>query len=275
MIIGINAGIGGGKDTTAQIIQYLISYHNNQYKHPINESDFNSYFKNKHYIKSTWQVRKFADKLKDIVCLLIGCTREQLEDRAFRDIELGEEWWYYTRLGRLTSYLEDKHFDYSTLDLVKLTPRKLLQLLGTEAGRNIIHPDIWINATLNEYKPTDSNINDSILDMKDEDKIYPNWLITDLRFFNEYNRLRKYEDTMIVHVYRPLWQRLNWHKPDTEEDILNQLKETNVELYKTLTHSSETEFESLIRKCDVVIDNSYDIDNLIEEVNTKIIPLLK
>jgi len=31
----------------------------------------------------------------------------------------------------------------------------------------------------------------------------------------------------------------------------------------------------LIRKCDVVIDNSFDIDNLIEEVNTKIIPLLK
>ena len=30
------------------------------------------------------EIKKFADKLKDIVCLLIGCTREQLEDQEFK-----------------------------------------------------------------------------------------------------------------------------------------------------------------------------------------------
>lgn len=102
--------------------------------------------------------------MKDIVCLLIGCTREQLEDREFKNTPLGEEWWYYKILEDgeseyvLYSYLENKDYSkYHPSTLIKLTPRKLLQTLGTEVGRNLIHPNLWVNALMAEYRPI-SNI---------------------------------------------------------------------------------------------------------------------
>jgi hypothetical protein len=37
-----------------------------------------------------------------------------------------------------------------------LPPRLLMQLIGTDCGRDIIHPNIWLNATM-EYVPGKSN----------------------------------------------------------------------------------------------------------------------
>ena len=39
----------------------------------------------------------------------------------------------------------------STIDKIKLTPRLILQLLGTDCGRDIIHPNIWVNSTMMAY----------------------------------------------------------------------------------------------------------------------------
>ena len=66
MIIGISGKALSGKDTVANIIQWLIL-----------------------------KEEKDADKLKDMVCLLLGCTREQLEDPKFKESTLGEEWVKY------------------------------------------------------------------------------------------------------------------------------------------------------------------------------------
>ena len=49
------------------------------------------------YQAQNWKIVKFADKLKDIVCLLIGCERKKLENREFKEKELGEDWWYYQK----------------------------------------------------------------------------------------------------------------------------------------------------------------------------------
>ena len=40
----------------------------------------------------TFKNVKFADKLKDCVCILLGCTRSQLEDREFKESYLSSEW---------------------------------------------------------------------------------------------------------------------------------------------------------------------------------------
>ena len=37
--------------------------------------------------------------------------------------------------------------------------RELLQILGTDCGRNIIHPNCWVNALFSNY-PSDKIIND-------------------------------------------------------------------------------------------------------------------
>ena len=144
-------------------------------------------------VEDGFVVMKFADKLKQIVCILLNCTREQLEDREFKDIVLGEEWWYFKclhpfELGSLVPY-EGNISKISSLhwELIKLTPRTILQLLGTEAGRNIIHPNIWINALMSEYK--DKYARSTWWGRHPK---YPDWIITDMRFPNELMAVNKF-----------------------------------------------------------------------------------
>ena len=87
MVIGVSGKIGSGKDTIGKIIQYLTS--ESSKKDTSKYRDFEAFLKNGggssprnfdfHY-QSSWEIKKYADKLKDITCLLLGCTREQLED---------------------------------------------------------------------------------------------------------------------------------------------------------------------------------------------------
>jgi len=90
-IIGISGKINSGKDTVGKIIQYLQAKHYAQYNTPNNEYDFTSYIRNEHNKNSNWQIHKFADALKDIICILTGCTREQLEDNDFKNSLLPDE----------------------------------------------------------------------------------------------------------------------------------------------------------------------------------------
>ena len=75
MLIAINGRKQSGKDTVGKIIQYLTSESN---VYPFDLKLDYSY-------RSNWQIKKFADKLKDIICILIGCTRDQLENESFKN----------------------------------------------------------------------------------------------------------------------------------------------------------------------------------------------
>ena len=89
MLIGISGKIGSGKDTVGKIIQIIT-------QSPHFNDDAVIKFLERDLIKPKFVNKKFADTLKDFVCMLLGCTREQLENREFKEKELGEEWWYYT-----------------------------------------------------------------------------------------------------------------------------------------------------------------------------------
>lgn len=174
-IIGISGKINSGKDTVGRIIQYLIARKNDNRSIKIQTAEFLGLTSQNWmaiYRAQDWEIKKFADKLKDIVCILIGCTREQLEDREFKEKELREEWWYWfmKRDAGYSSVLLDYKSttkeiltQHEGLTLIKTTPRLLLQLLGTECGRQIIHPNCWVNALMSEYKPI-------IQSTKEEDK---------------------------------------------------------------------------------------------------------
>ena len=216
-LIGISGRIGSGKDTLGTIFQYLEYRKTFKVTIPISEKNFNIFVNSLAHIDQIWKIKKFADKLKDMVCLLIGCTRDQLEDREFKEKELGEEWTKYRIITKgLPNYYvstlqeaEDnvRHSNQRYVKVV-MTPRLMLQLLGTECGRNIIHPQIWVNALFADYKVSKRDFKDgnyiggSCVDCgkligvscakrqpwcltcsKKEDK--PNWIITDVRFPNE------------------------------------------------------------------------------------------
>ena len=236
MIIGISGKKQSGKNTVANIWQYLYDYHNNNYKHPINVNDLNSYLKNSHNLKCEWEQKSFAEKIKKMICLLLNCTMTDLEDPIFKETELGEEWWVIKLPSSgIIPYLGDYSPFYRKYDVIKLTPRLLLQLLGTDCGRKIIHPDIWVNSLMNEYNPVDRR---TIQDPDDSNINFPNWIITDVRFPNEAEAI-KIHTNKLIRVVR------------TFEHEDNHFSETALDHYDDW---------------DYVINNDGSIDNLIFKV---------
>src|SRR6185437_2548017 len=70
------------------------------------------------------------------------------------------------------------------------TPRLLLQMLGTEFGRNLIHPDIWTNLWLRQVKR---------LLLRAHGK---NVVCDDVRFPNEYDLIHQLGG-VVAHIHRP------------------------------------------------------------------------
>jgi hypothetical protein len=197
-IIGISGKSQSGKDTIAKFI-YLWYY--NQRKQIILNS-----FNDDELLKIAFSVKdfaqniitvRFADKIKDIVCMLIGCTRTQLEDNQFKETPLGEEWWYYKSGDNLLSYNTNKPIGL----LIKPTPRLLLQQIGTECGRNIIHPNVWVNATAKfiNLTPLSATI-----------------IIPDLRFKNEFDFLKQ-KKAITIRVQKDNISNMN-HESETQLD---------------------------------------------------------
>lgn len=248
-IIAISGKKTVGKDTTGQIIQYLTSESN---VYPFDLKLDYSY-------RSNWQIKKFADKLKDIICLLIGCSRDQLEDESFKSKELGEEWWYwYMKLDGgyspiILDYLtttKKELKNYEELELIKPTPRFLMQYVGTDLLRNQLHPEIWVNSLMSEYKKykeTKPFINSTL---KDEE--YPNWIITDTRFENELEAVKK-RGGITIRVNRPcnICGGSGYHK-------------MSCPVSKSGEHYSEIALDSAA--FDFVINNNKDIEHLVKEV---------
>lgn len=140
MLIGLSGKIGSGKDTAADFIKEIISE---------NPKEF-----------PTFKTIRFADKVKEIVALLLGISVGELEDRDFKNKKLGPDWtrWKVTTPDRrvhlfdnqLSATLFSEAHHNSILEVDELTPRDLLILVGTESGRKIIHPNIWVNITKRE-----------------------------------------------------------------------------------------------------------------------------
>lgn len=255
MIIGISAKKQCGKDTVGDIIQYLTWKKNN--------SGLNTY---EEWCKSNvgtnnWEIKKFADKLKDVVCLVIGCTREDLENEVFKSTEVGEEWkiWKLTTTDGNTHYFINEEQAANAFGGYQIneeqaanafgsyyhkpepfipTPRFFLQYIGSELFRFQLHENTWVNATMTDYKPIDDApmyFGDRIVD---EGLIYPNWVITDVRFPNEAKSIKE-RGGIIIRVNR-----------------YTGLKDN---------HISETALDNY-NDFDYVIDNNGTIDDLIEKV---------
>jgi hypothetical protein len=173
MIIGINGKIGSGKDTVGRIIQYLTSEYDTRYVYADWVDRVENYNSNTY---SPWEIKKFAGKLKQTASLLTGIPVEKFEDQEFKKTYLGEEW------------NSPYNIPFSGPDFVEhdgaMTVRTLLQRLGTEAMRDNLHENVWVNALFADYKPLKVRSADSF-DLETYDGKYPKWIITDMRFENE------------------------------------------------------------------------------------------
>jgi hypothetical protein len=107
----------------------------------------------------------FANSLKDACSIIFGWDRDLLEgstpeSRTWR--EQKDEWWS-KKLGR------------------EFSPRLALQLMGTEAGRDVFHPDLWVHTVMRRCEISPWN----------------DYVIADVRFPNEINSIRDSGGTVI------------------------------------------------------------------------------
>ena len=136
-----------------------------------------------------WEVKKFSGKLKVIASILTGIPAHQFEDQEFKSSILGEEWW--------KNYGDFYH---------QTTVRDFLQILGTDAIRNGLHTNAWVNALMADYKPRKmSEYNPS------------SWIITDCRFPNEAEAIKD-RGGIIVRIDRPGIAPVNAHPSETALD---------------------------------------------------------
>ena len=167
----------------------------------------------------------FAKPLKDACAVMFGWPRELLEgdteeSRQWR--ELDDPFWS-EKMGK------------------KFSPRLALQLLGTEAGRDVFHKDIWVN---------------SLLKRAGSDNV----VITDVRFKNEIKFIQKNKG-IVVRVKRgpePEWY---------EDAILANKGDRYIgwalakeRLKRKRIHQSETDWVG--SKFDFVIENDGSLEDL-------------
>lgn len=108
----------------------------------------------------------FASKVKDVVSILFGWDRYMLEGDTIESRNWRE---------KIDIYWSEK------LEIKDFTPRKALQTIGTDVFRDHFHNDIWLLIIENEIRKLNTN------------KI----VITDCRFENEYEMLKKLGFNMV------------------------------------------------------------------------------
>lgn len=182
MIIGIGHKKQRGKDTVGAMIQHVMA-----------KGDTGVYRTMENFIEgstlvkhavSGWQVKRFGDKLKEVLCILTGCKMEDFDDEKFKNSELPREW------TRQQFYRGDKKIPIIKLSSTGIfgsrieipTYRHAMQEIGTDLFRHQFHPDTWVNAMMSEYREK-VDFNRSLPPDK-------NWIITDVRFPNEVDAIK-------------------------------------------------------------------------------------
>ena len=152
----------------------------------------------------------FASTLKDVVAILFSWPRDLLEG-------LTEE----SRIWR--ENVDD--FWSEKLSIPSFTPRKALQMIGTDLFRIHFNNDIWISIVENKISTILKNNPNT------------NIVISDCRFANEFSLIKQFTDSHIIMI----------------------LREKNKSINK-LYHSSETEWINY--NFDAILQNDNSIDDL-------------
>ena len=217
MIIGINGYAGSGKDTVGTIIQYLQTTPSNVSLEDVLDFPLTHQW----WLEdmSTWEIKKWAGKLKAIASMLTGINQEKFEDQEFKKTNLGSQW-DCNPPGKV-----------GTVYRQPMTVRDFLQKLGTDAIRDGLHTNAWVNALMADYKKIDYN--------DDEQPEYPNWIITDTRFPNEAQAIKD-AGGLVIRVDRPGVKPINDHPSEVGLDSWKfDYKIANVSDLKALTGTVE------------------------------------
>jgi len=173
----------------------------------------------------------FANSLKDACATIFGWNRALLEGDTLESREWREQddpWWS-AKFGK------------------PFSPRLALQLMGTEAGRGVFHPDLWVHTVLRRCEQAPWN----------------NYVIADVRFPNEIKAIRD-SGGKVVRVRRgddPEWYRLAYDCNTFNQQHVMREKYPNV-------HFSEWAW--IGQFTDATLDNNCSLDKLVVRVDNLI-----
>lgn len=257
MIIGLSGKKQHGKDTVGLIIQYLI--YNRVYT---GGNSVNILYAIENPLADTrilesisgWNRKSFAYKLKQIVCILIGCTMEELESGTFKETPLGDDFKQFfvahykisnnnNPNGRVSIICSTREEAIALQEKIRVdtgmngthivshnpTPRELLQLIGTQVGKNMIHPYVWVNSALAGYNKDNHN-----------------WIFTDVRFKEESGIILN-KGGMLIRVNRPDKISTDTHESETSLDDYDKF---------TYTITNDGTLQQLIDKVEQILINA-------------------
>ena len=181
----------------------------------------------------------FAKTLKDAASVLFGWDRQMIEGSTIDSREWREH--------------VDSYWAAETGD-AEFTPRKALQLLGTEAIRETFAQDFWVSTMVKRWIEAGK----------------PNTVITDCRFPNEIRAIRR-NGGLVINVKRgaqPSWVPLVSRINNKLHDEADMIKFQSMLHNKELPHSSE--YAWVGTKFDIVLDNNgtlADLNQAVKSIN--------
>lgn len=225
MIIGLSGYAKSGKDTVAKIIQYINRRNVNidySLEQAVNDNSFEVILD----IESLWSIKKFSGALKKVASILTGIPVHKFEEQAFKESYLGKEW--HTPIETpLDVVFDDVQF------MKMMSVRELLQKLGTEAIRDGLHPNAWVNAAMAGYKPTVVGYDGDGSPVSE----LPHWIFTDCRFPNEAQAIKD-RGGFVIRIDRPGIGPVNNHPSETALDDWDfDYKIANVSDLESLKHT--------------------------------------
>lgn len=221
-----------GKDLTGKIIQWLLTDTKKEYTF---EQYSKLWWSSSSAKGDDWSIKKWATALRKIAAILLGMDEEFLYTDEFKQMVLPECWNY-----QFYNHSDDVLRPGFKIGWISkpMTGRDFLQKLGTDAVRNGLHENAWVNALMSEYKQNYDNTKGIY------PEYYPNWIITDTRFPNELTAVKE-KGGITIRVNRPI-------------HALSQQNNAG------LLHTSETALDSA--EFDHVIDNNGTIEELTEKI---------
>lgn len=184
MIIGIAGGSKRERNLLALVIQYHIycdamkkvyttfTYSEDQFVFQVQQYPDYSFGEME---RAGWELKSFSEKLKQCASIILNIPLFSFEDEDVLQSNLSQAWcrYFYTDYKGRKHRTELDNANPDFYDCTPMTVQKFLDEFASDACRDVVHNDFWINALMQEYVEDDK------------------WIITDIKYINEADAIIK------------------------------------------------------------------------------------